>query len=134
MEGPIRTFHALVVQRRQRNVPKSVMHVQNGCLGYKAYSNAFLTFSLPSPLLLLKLPTVKNSVTLAILAGGVVRAKVNVQLTRQNFTSAQTTPSATQASTSQVNSVLTVMFLLRPSCTGSVVMYVCDRTSLSRLE
>ena len=28
----IRYFHVVVVQRRQRNVPKSVMHVQSCCL------------------------------------------------------------------------------------------------------
>ena len=29
----IRHYHVVVVQRRQRNVQKSVMHVQNCCFG-----------------------------------------------------------------------------------------------------
>ena len=46
-----RHFHVVVVQRRLRNVQKSVMHVQSCCF-------AFLPFSLPSPSSLLKLPNV----------------------------------------------------------------------------
>ena len=45
----IRHFHVVVVQRRQRNVQKSVLHVQSFCF-------AFLPFSLPSPSSLRKLP------------------------------------------------------------------------------
>ena len=41
-EREIRHFHVVAVQRRQRNVQKSVMHVQSCCF-------AFLPFSLPSP-------------------------------------------------------------------------------------
>ena len=48
----IRHFHVLVVQRRQRNVQKSVMHVQS-C---KSNDIAFLPFSLPLPSSMLKLP------------------------------------------------------------------------------
>ena len=44
-----RHFHVVVGQRRQRNVQKSVMHVQSCCF-------AFLPFSLPSPSSLHKLP------------------------------------------------------------------------------
>ena len=50
----IRHFHVLVVQWRQRNVQKSVMHVQSCCFLNKPI--AFLTFSLASPSSLLKLP------------------------------------------------------------------------------
>ena len=48
-------FHVVVVQERQRNKQKSVMHVQS-CLLNKTI--AFLTLSLPSPLRLLKLPKI----------------------------------------------------------------------------
>ena len=53
----IRQFHVVVVQRRQRNVQKSMMHVQSCCF---AYLNLllFLPFSLPS---LRKLPIVPQS-------------------------------------------------------------------------
>ena len=53
----IRKFHVVVVQRRQRNVQKSMMHVQSCCF---AHINLlfFLPFSLPLPSLLLKLPIV----------------------------------------------------------------------------
>ena len=34
IERPIRKFHVLVVQWRQRNVPKSVMYVQSCCFSY----------------------------------------------------------------------------------------------------
>ena len=51
----IRQFHVVVVQRRQRNVQKSVMHVQSCCF---AYLNLllFLPCSLPSSSSLRKLP------------------------------------------------------------------------------
>ena len=48
----IRHFDVVVVQRRQRNVQKSVMHVQS-C---KSNDIAFLPFSLPLPSSMLKLP------------------------------------------------------------------------------
>ena len=54
-------FHVAVVRRRLRNVKKSVMHVQNCCfanLNLLSKPIAFLTFSLPSPSSLLKLPIV----------------------------------------------------------------------------
>ena len=47
----IRYFHVVVVQRRQRSVLKSVMH-----LFCKSKPITFLPFSLPSPSSLLKLP------------------------------------------------------------------------------
>ena len=34
MKSPIRKFHVLVVQWRQQNEPKSIMHVQSCCFGY----------------------------------------------------------------------------------------------------
>ena len=37
----IRHFHVVVVQKRERNVQKSVMHVQSCCFAYKTY--CFLT-------------------------------------------------------------------------------------------
>ena len=46
-------FHGVVVQRRLKDVQKSVMHVQSCC----SKPIAFLRFSLPSPWSLLKLPT-----------------------------------------------------------------------------
>ena len=49
-----RHFHVVVVQRRQRNVQKSVMHVQSCCFANQTY--CFLPFSLPSASSLLKLP------------------------------------------------------------------------------
>ena len=51
----IRHFHVVVVQRRLRNVQKSVMHVQICCF-VNLNLLAFLPFSLPSPSSLLKLP------------------------------------------------------------------------------
>ena len=54
----IRKFHVLVMQCRQRNVPKRVMHVRVVVLVIKPI--AFLTFSLPSPSSLLKLPFVSS--------------------------------------------------------------------------
>ena len=47
-------FHVIIVQRGQRNVQKSVMHVQSCCLLIKPI--AFLTFLPPSWLLDLKVP------------------------------------------------------------------------------
>ena len=45
----IRHFHIVVVQKRQRNVQKSVMHVQSCCFAYWTYCLfVFLTFSLRS--------------------------------------------------------------------------------------
>ena len=49
----IRHFHVVVVQRRLRNVQKSVMHVQSCCSANLCF---FLPLSLPSPSSLLKLP------------------------------------------------------------------------------
>ena len=46
-----------VVQRRLRNVQKSVMHVQSCCFG-NVNLLLFYSFSLPSPSSLLKVPTV----------------------------------------------------------------------------
>ena len=53
----IRKFYVADVQRRLRNVQKSVMHLQSCCF---AYLNLllFFPFSLPSPSSLLKLPPV----------------------------------------------------------------------------
>ena len=34
----IRHFHVLVVQRRQRNIQKSVMHVQSCCFAYRFFA------------------------------------------------------------------------------------------------
>ena len=49
----IRHIHDVVVQRRQRNIQKNVMHVRSYC-----FANLnLLPFSLPSPSSLLKLPT-----------------------------------------------------------------------------
>ena len=57
--GEIRTFYVAVVQRRLRNVPKKRDHVQSCCFAYLNDPLVFfLPFSLPSPLLLLKLPIV----------------------------------------------------------------------------
>ena len=49
----IRHFHVVAVQRRLRNVQKSVMHVQSCCSANLCF---FLPLSLPSPSSLLKLP------------------------------------------------------------------------------
>ena len=54
----IRKFHVLVMQCRQRNVPRRVMHVRVVVLVIKPI--AFLTFSLPSPSSLLNLPFVSS--------------------------------------------------------------------------
>ena len=43
----IRHFHIAVVQKRQRNAQKSVIHVQRCCFAYQTYC-FFLAFSLPS--------------------------------------------------------------------------------------
>ena len=53
----IRRFHVAVVQRRLRNVQKSVMHVQSCCFD-NVNLLLFLPFLLPSPSSLLKVPTV----------------------------------------------------------------------------
>ena len=50
-------FNVAVVQRRLRNVQKSVMHVQNCCCA-NINLLLFLLFSLPSPSSLIKLPIV----------------------------------------------------------------------------
>ena len=50
----IGTFHVAVVQRRLRNVQKSVMHVHSCCFAY-IKRLLFFQFPLPSPALLLKL-------------------------------------------------------------------------------
>ena len=50
-----RQFHVVVVQRRQRNVQKSLMHVQSCCFA-NLNLLLFFAFSLPSPSLLVKLP------------------------------------------------------------------------------
>ena len=51
-----RNFHVVVVQRRQRNLQKSVMHVQSCCFA--------ILNPLPSPSSLVKLPKVADSQTL----------------------------------------------------------------------
>ena len=51
-------FHVVVVQRRQRNVQKSVMNVQSCCFA-NINPFALLPFLLPSPSSLLKLPFVE---------------------------------------------------------------------------
>ena len=51
----IRKFHVAVVQRRLRNIQKSVMHVQS-CYFANINLFLFLPFSLKSPSSLLKLP------------------------------------------------------------------------------
>ena len=51
----IRHFHVVVVQQRQRNVQKSMIHVQSG-FANQSKPIASLPFSLPSPSSLLKLP------------------------------------------------------------------------------
>ena len=62
----IRRFHVVVVQRRLRNVQKSVMHVQS-CLVLAIETYWFLSFSLPSAspspslLSLVKLPMLNLS-------------------------------------------------------------------------
>ena len=53
----IRKFQVADLQRRLRNVQKSVMHVQSCCFA-DINRLFFLPFSLPSPSLLLKLPIV----------------------------------------------------------------------------
>ena len=50
----IRQFHVVVVQRRRRNVQKSMMHAAK-LLCYLSKPIAFLPFSLPSPCFLRKL-------------------------------------------------------------------------------
>ena len=54
----IRYFHVVVVQGRQRNVQRSVMHVHSCCFAQQTYCffDVLVTVSLPSPSSLLKLP------------------------------------------------------------------------------
>ena len=52
----IRHFHVVVVQWRQRNVQKSVMHVQSCCFANRNLLLSFMPFSLTSPSSLLKRP------------------------------------------------------------------------------
>ena len=56
----IRYFHVVVVHWRQRNVQKSVMHVQSCCFVYLSKPIAFMRFLLTSPSSLLKLPFLKE--------------------------------------------------------------------------
>ena len=56
----IRHFHVVVVQRRLRNVQKSVMQVQSCCFA-NLNPLFFFPFSLPSPSSLLKLPLLVHS-------------------------------------------------------------------------
>ena len=58
----IRKFNVLVVQWRQRNVPKRVMHVQSCCLGHKTY--CFFDVFVAIAVALLKLPTIPKKNTL----------------------------------------------------------------------
>ena len=52
-----RNFHVVVVQKRAKKYTKSVMHVQSCCFAHKTYC-FFLTFSLPSGSLDLKVPII----------------------------------------------------------------------------
>ena len=54
------SFHVVVVQEQQRNVQKSVMHVQLSFF-LLIKTIAFLKFSLPSPPLFRKVPNVSAS-------------------------------------------------------------------------
>ena len=56
----VRQFHVVVVQLRQRNVQKSMMHVKS------CWFANFLPFSLPSPSLLLKLPIAGQQLTASL--------------------------------------------------------------------
>ena len=62
----IRHFHVLVVQRQQRNVQKSVMHVQSCCFANLNLLLFFL-FWLPSLSLLPKLPNAIGKTSLSYL-------------------------------------------------------------------
>ena len=42
MKREIRHFHVVIVQKRQGNVQKSVMHVQSCCFAYLTYCGFFL--------------------------------------------------------------------------------------------
>ena len=55
MKREIKHFHVVVVQKREGNVQKSVMHMQSCCFAYKTYC-FFFTFSLPSASLDLEVP------------------------------------------------------------------------------
>ena len=61
----IRHFHVVVVQGRQRNAQKSVMHVQSCCFA-NLNLLLFWPFSLTSPSSLLKLPRIHKCVWLWI--------------------------------------------------------------------
>ena len=52
----IRQFHVVVVQRRQRNLQKKVMHAQSCLFCWSKLISDFLPFSLPSPSSFRKLP------------------------------------------------------------------------------
>ena len=54
----IRYFHVVVVQWRQRNIQKSVMHMQSCCFALSCQAIAFFTFSSP---LHLKLPIIYDT-------------------------------------------------------------------------
>ena len=60
----IRHFYVVVVQRQQRNVQKSVMHVQSCCFAKLLKPIAFLTFSLTSPSSLLRPPIATEDLSL----------------------------------------------------------------------
>ena len=60
----IRHFYVVVVQRLQRNVQKSVMHVQSCCFAKLLKPIAFLTFSLTSPSSLRKLAIATEDLSL----------------------------------------------------------------------
>ena len=65
------SFHVVVVQWRQRNVKKSVMHVQSCCFAHLTY--CFLTFPLPSSSWLLKVPINENQETRSRLSNRLLR-------------------------------------------------------------
>ena len=58
MKREITHVHVVVVQKRQRNVQKSMVHAQSCCFANKTY--CFLTFSLPSASLDLKVPDITS--------------------------------------------------------------------------
>ena len=55
-KSSVRHFHVVVIQWRQRNVQKSVMHVQSCCFANRNLLLSFMRFSLTSPSSLLKHP------------------------------------------------------------------------------
>ena len=83
-----RNFHVVVVQKRAKKYTKSVMHVQSCCFAHKTYC-FFLTFSLPSGSLDLKVPIIARP-TPSVQEGFIFPVRmvtISQEMVRENYSS-----------------------------------------------